>query len=228
MANRNEQVFNSKILLFGEYSAIQNSMSLTLPYQEFKGKLTFEKNNNTPTFIQQSNQYLLAFVDYIEQKIKDNSLEVKFDIAQLKQDVEAGLYFDSSIPQGFGIGSSGALVAAIYSNYCKEKLNLDITPSKEDILKLKETLAILESYFHGNSSGVDPLICYLNLPLLINGKNGVEAVKVELKNDGKGAIFLIDTGISRSTEPLVKYYMQRMQEHTYREFVDKQLKTICK
>ncbi len=227
MANRNEQVFNSKILLFGEYSAIQNSMSLTLPYQEFKGKLTFEKNNNTPTFIQQSNQYLLAFVDYIEQKIKDNSLEVKFDIAQLKQDVEAGLYFDSSIPQGFGIGSSGALVAAIYSNYCKEKLNLDITPSKEDILKLKETLAILESYFHGNSSGVDPLICYLNLPLLINGKNGVEAVKVELKNDGKGAIFLIDTGISRSTEPLVKYYMQRMQEHTYREFVDKQLKPFA-
>jgi mevalonate kinase len=227
MANRNEQVFNSKILLFGEYSAIQNSMSLTLPYQEFKGKLTFEKNNNTLTFIQQSNQYLLAFVDYIEQKIKDNSLEVKFDIAQLKQDVEAGLYFDSSIPQGFGIGSSGALVAAIYSNYCKEKLNLDITPSKEDILKLKETLAILESYFHGNSSGVDPLICYLNLPLLINGKNGVEAVKVELKNDGKGAIFLIDTGISRSTEPLVKYYMQRMQEHTYREFVDKQLKPFA-
>jgi mevalonate kinase len=27
----------------------------------------------------------------------------------LKQDIEKGMYFDSSIPQGYGVGSSGAL-----------------------------------------------------------------------------------------------------------------------
>ena len=43
-----------------------------------------------------------------------------------------------------------------------------------------------------------------------------------MKNGGKGAIFLIDTGLARKTEPLVKYYMERMEEGTYREFVEKQ------
>lgn len=227
MAENIDKTFNSKILLFGEYSVIQDSMSLTLPYQEFGGKLTFEKGNNSEEEITQSNQYLKAFAQYIQTKIEDKSLSIDFNIEQLNKDIDSGLYFDSSIPQGFGVGSSGALVAAIYSNYSTNKVSLDTIPSKEDIFKLKSTLALLESFFHGSSSGVDPLICYLNLPLLINGKNGVEPVKIELKNDGKGAIFLIDTGIARSTEPLVKYYMQRMQEHTYREFVDKQLKPFA-
>jgi mevalonate kinase len=219
--------FNSKILLFGEYSAIQNSMSLTLPYQEFSGRLTFEVDETTQEFVQQSNQYLKEFSEYIETKLQSGELAIDLDINVFKNDIAQGLYFKSSIPQGFGVGSSGALVAAVYTKYTKNKLSLDHTPTQEDILKLKRTLSVLESYFHGNSSGVDPLICYLNLPLLINGKNGVEPVKVELSQDGKGAIFLIDTGISRSTEPLVKYYMQRMEEHTYREFVDKQLKPFA-
>lgn len=227
MAENKEKTFNSKILLFGEYSVIQDSMSLTLPYQEFGGKLTFDNNENSTAFINQSNQYLKAFSDYIGQKLEDKTLQIDFDLDRFKKDIDNQLYFDSSIPQGFGIGSSGALVAAVYANYCNNKVNLDTIPNKDAILQLKQTMAILESFFHGSSSGVDPLICYLNLPLLINGQNGVEPVKIELKNDGKGAIFLIDTGISRSTEPLVKYYMQRMQEHTYREFVDKQLKPFA-
>jgi mevalonate kinase len=137
------------------------------------------------------------------------------------------MYFQSTIPQGFGVGSSGALVAAVYGKYTQNKITIDSAPNKETILELKAILAKMESHFHGSSSGVDPLICYLNLPLLINGKNGVEPVKVEMNSVGKGAIFLIDTGISRSTEPLVKYYMQRMEEPTFREFVDKQLKPFA-
>ena len=118
-------------------------------------------------------------------------------------------------------------MAAVYGKYTNNKITIDDAPNKETILELKSILATLESHFHGSSSGVDPLICYLNLPLLINGKNGVEPVKVEMNSLGKGAIFLIDTGISRSTEPLVKYYMQRMEEPTFREFVDKQLKPFA-
>ncbi|HMU99047.1 MAG TPA: hypothetical protein PLJ37_10775 [Chitinophagales bacterium] len=227
MAKTTENKFNSKILLFGEYSAIQNSMSLTLPYQEFSGTLAFDTSDVQSKFIQTSNQDLKSFALYIEEKVESKTLPISFDIHALKSDIEKGLYFNSSIPQGFGVGSSGALVAAIYTKYAKDKLSLEQTPKQEEILALKHTFAILESYFHGNSSGVDPLICYLNLPLLINGKNGIEPVKVELDQEGKGAIFLIDTGISRSTEPLVNYYMQRMEEHTYREFVDKQLKPFA-
>ncbi|MFM2283212.1 MAG: hypothetical protein RL222_716 [Bacteroidota bacterium] len=224
---KQEPSFNSKILLFGEYSIIQDSMGLTLPYEEFKGKLTFEQNDLDKEAISKSNAHLVGFADYIAQQLATGSLPIDFDIAAFRQDVAQGMHFHSSIPQGFGVGSSGALVAAVYGKYTRNKVNIDETPKKEEILALKSVLAKMESYFHGSSSGVDPLICYLNLPLLINGKNGVEPVKVEMNNAGKGAIFLIDTGISRSTEPLVKYYMQRMEEPSFREFVDKQLKPFA-
>jgi len=224
---KNEQSFNSKILLFGEYSIIQDSMGLTLPYNEFNGKLTFDANEMNEQFVTESNDHLEEFANYIQNLLNDKKLNINFDIDAFKKDIENGMYFQSSIPQGFGVGSSGALVAAVYGKYTKNKISIDNAPNKETILELKAILAKMESHFHGSSSGVDPLICYLNLPLLINGKNGVEPVKVEMNSLGKGAIFLIDTGISRSTEPLVKYYMQRMEEPTFREFVDKQLKPFA-
>lgn len=225
--SKNEQTFNSKILLFGEYSIIQDSMGLTLPYNEFSGKLTFDANEMNEQFVTESNDHLVEFANYIQNLLATKKLTIDFDIDAFKQDVENGMYFQSSIPQGFGVGSSGALVAAVYGKYTKNKITIDSAPNKGTILELKAILAKLESHFHGSSSGVDPLICYLNLPLLINGKNGVEPVKVEMNAVGKGAIFLIDTGISRSTEPLVKYYMERMEEPSFRAFVDKQLKPFA-
>ncbi|MEN9447391.1 MAG: hypothetical protein RJA25_681 [Bacteroidota bacterium] len=224
---KNEQTFNSKILLFGEYSIIQDSMGLTLPYEVFKGKLTFDANEMNEQFITESNEHLVEFATYLQQLIQQKELNIDFDIESFKKDIEKGMYFQSSIPQGFGVGSSGALVAAVYGKYTPNKINLEKIPNKDSILELKSIFAKMESFFHGSSSGVDPLICYLNLPLLINGKHGVEPVKVAMNNAGKGAIFLIDTGISRSTEPLVKYYMQKMEEPTFREFVDKQLKPFA-
>lgn len=224
---KQEQLFNSKVLLFGEYSIIQDSMGLTLPYEEFKGKLTFDAGEMDGKFVSESNEHLADFAQYLQKLLNQKELIFDFDIDAFKNDIEKGMYFQSSIPQGFGVGSSGALVAAVYGKYSKHKLNDEKELNKDNILILKSIFAKMESYFHGNSSGVDPLICYLNLPLLINGKDSVEPVKVEMKNDGKGAIFLIDTGISRSTEPLVRYYMQKMEEPTFREFVDKQLKPFA-
>ena len=34
------------------------------------------------------------------------------------------MYFDSSIPQGYGVGSSGALVASIYDKYAADKITV--------------------------------------------------------------------------------------------------------
>ena len=219
--------FHSKILLFGEYSIIQDSMGLTVPYEIFKGSLTFNDESTDESFRISSNESLQNFANYIGEQIESGVLKINFDLDAFQNDIQKGLFFHSTIPQGFGVGSSGALVAAVYERYVTDKVLLDIVPTKELISSLKEVFGLLESYFHGKSSGVDPLICYLNLPLLIKGKGDIEPVKVALKTDGEGAIFLIDTGISRSTEPLVKYYMEQMEEPTYREFVDKQLKPFA-
>lgn len=219
--------FHSKILLFGEYSIIQDSMGLTVPYEIFKGTLTFSDDVTSEEFRNTSNHHLKGLSDYIQEQIKLGILSFDFDVEGFQKDIENGIYFHSTIPQGFGIGSSGALIAAVYDRYVKDKITFEETPTKESITQLKEVLGIMESYFHGKSSGVDPLICYLNLPLLIKGKEDIEPVKVAMKKDGKGAIFLIDTGIARKTEPLVKYYMEQMEQPSYREFVDKQLKPFA-
>lgn len=219
--------FHSKILLFGEYSIIQDSMGLTVPYEIFKGTLTFSDDITSEEFKKTSNQHLKGLSEYIQEQIQLGVLTFDFDVEAFQKDIEKGIYFHSTIPQGFGIGSSGALIAAVYDRYVKDKITFEETPTKDSISQLKEVLGIMESYFHGKSSGVDPLICYLNLPLLIKGKEDIEPVKVAMKKDGKGAIFLIDTGIARKTEPLVKYYMEQMEQPSYREFVDKQLKPFA-
>jgi mevalonate kinase len=220
-----ENAFNSKILLFGEYSIIQESMGLSVPYEIFNGQLTFEKPSGvTEDFIQASRTAIEGFVVYLKSLQDKGELIARVNIDALTNDLEQGLFFHSNIPQGFGIGSSGALVAAVYDRYVEDKITMEQHPDSMTIQLLKAQLAQMESYFHGSSSGVDPLICYLNIPLLITANKEIEPVKMAFNRDGKGAIFLIDTGVSRKTEPLVRYYMERMQEGTFREFVDKQLK----
>ena len=98
---------------------------------------------------------------------------VSFDITKLKKDIEKGLYFDSSIPQGYGVGSSGALVAAIYDKYASDKITVLENLTREKLLKLKTIFSRMESFFHGKSSGLDPLNSYLSLPILINSKDHI-------------------------------------------------------
>jgi mevalonate kinase len=65
---------------------------------------------------------LKRFADYLE-TLQNDQPELVFDLAELKS-VETGMYFDSSIPQGYGVGSSGALVAAIYDKYAQDKITV--------------------------------------------------------------------------------------------------------
>ena len=148
---------------------------------------------------------------------------VSFDITKLKKDIEKGLYFDSSIPQGYGVGSSGALVAAIYDKYASDKITVLENLTREKLLKLKTIFSRMESFFHGKSSGLDPLNSYLSLPILINSKDHIEPAGIpsQLK-DGKGAIFLLDSGKTGETAPMVQLFMEKMKEAGFRKMVKNQ------
>src|SRR5690554_877367 len=98
-------LFYSKILLFGEYGIIKDSKGLSIPYNFYKGALKIDKHHTINTH--KSNSGLKRFADYLETLQTENPGLVTFDLEALKADVEAGLYFDSSIPQGYGVGSSG-------------------------------------------------------------------------------------------------------------------------
>ena len=147
--NTKGPLFYSKILLFGEYGIIKNSKGLSIPYNFFNGALKSSKNLDSTA--KESNKSLEKFALYLKENTNDEL--VVFDTESLLKDINNGLYFDSSIPQGYGVGSSGALVAAIYDKYAHDKITVLENLTREKLLKLKAIFGHMESFFHGNSSG---------------------------------------------------------------------------
>ena len=218
-----DSLYYGKILLFGEYGIIQDSMGLSIPYTDYNGKLLYPSKSNQTT--KKSNQQLIYFYEHLLKLSLDNSIPCKLDLINFKQDLDKGMFFDSSIPQGFGIGSSGAIVASIYDKYCKEeKISSNEEISNENILNLKQIFGKLESFYHGTSSGLDPLICYLNLPVLIKSKDNLGTVGIPTSNNGKGAVFLLNTGQVGNTQPLVQHFLERCKEEGFRNMLKNKFK----
>ena len=211
-------LFYSKILLFGEYGIIKDSKGLSIPYSFYNGALKLDDNTSEEAL--KSNESLKRFVTHLSNL--DEAL-VRFDIHTLQQDVDAGMYFDSSIPQGYGVGSSGALVAAIYDKYALEKITVLENLTREKLLQLKGIFSVMESFFHGKSSGLDPLNSYLSIPILINSKDNIEATGIpSQKKEGKGAVFLLDSGIVGETAPMVSIFMDNMKKEGFRKMLKDQ------
>ena len=211
-------LFYSKILLFGEYGIIKDSKGLSIPYNFYNGALKTDENPSQEAV--KSNESLKKFVTYL----KDIDAElVSFDFEALNNDVTSGMYFDSSIPQGYGVGSSGALVAAIYDKYAHDKITVLENLTREKLLKLKVIFSEMESFFHGKSSGLDPLNSYLSIPILINSQDNIEATGIPAQQpEGKGAVFLLDSGIIGETAPMVRIFMENMKQEGFRSMLKDQ------
>ncbi|MGO3184445.1 MAG: mevalonate kinase family protein [Aequorivita sp.] len=214
-------LFYSKILLFGEYGIIKDSRGLSIPYNFYNGALKIDEHHTISTH--NSNAALKRFADYLETLQNDNPELVDFYMEALYDDIEKGLYFDSSIPQGYGVGSSGALVAAVYDKYAKNKITVLENLTREKLLTLKAIFAEMESFFHGKSSGLDPLNSYLSLPILINSKDNIEPAGIPSQTEnGKGAVFLLDSGSTGETAPMVQIFMENMKQEGFRNIMKDQ------
>ena len=211
-------LFYSKILLFGEYGIIKDSKGLSIPYNFYNGALKTDKNPSKEAI--KSNESLVDYVTYL--KAIDTAL-VTFDIDALAADVASGMYFDSSIPQGYGVGSSGALVAAIYDQYAQNKITVLENLTRDKLLILKRIFSEMESFFHGKSSGLDPLNSYLSIPILINSQDHIETAGIPAQQpNGKGAVFLLDSGIVGETAPMVRIFMDNMKQEGFRSMLKHQ------
>ena len=214
-------LFYSKILLFGEYGIIKDSKGLSIPYNFYNGALKVAENPTEES--EKSNASLKRFASYLDDLQEEYPELVTFNIAALNADVERGMYFDSSIPQGYGVGSSGALVAAIYDKYAHNKITVLENLTREKLLQLKNIFAQMESFFHGKSSGLDPLNSYLSLPILINSKDNIEPTGIPSQSmQGKGAVFLIDSGIVGETAPMVNIFMENLKDQGFRKMLKTQ------
>ena len=208
-------LFYSKILLFGEYGIIEDSKGLSIPYNFFNGALKISESSDEEA--KKSNLILSQFSTHLK------TLDIDLDLNSFDKHIKKGMYFDSSIPKGYGVGSSGALVAAVYEKYANNKITVLENLTREKLLLLKEIFSKMESFFHGKSSGLDPLNSYLSIPILIKSKNDINVTGIpSQKSNGSGAVFLLDSGQTGSTAPMVNIFMEKMKKEGFRNMLNSQ------
>ncbi len=209
-------LFYSKILLFGEYGIIKDSKGLSIPYNFYNGALKITDTNTEVA--KDSNAKLFKFYNYLKNL---NSPIVNFNLDKFHNDLQLGMHFDSSIPEGYGVGSSGALVAAIYDYYANDKITVLENLTREELLKLKDIFSNMESFFHGKSSGLDPLNSYLSIPILINSKKDIKVTGIPFQQRvGEGAVFLLDSGEVSTTAPMINIFMEKMKKDGFRKMLN--------
>jgi mevalonate kinase len=203
-------------MLFGEYSVLAGSWSLLIPYRKVNANFAMlSSSSSEPSY--ESSRKIRTFARYLQMTKPPEGIIAELDINSLYQDLDAGLFFKSNIPEKYGLGSSAALCAAIYDGY-----GLGITQSPE---VLRTVFSFMESFFHGSSSGMDPLPVYFNKEIaLVNNKLLIS--EPEKSNRGMH-IFLVDTNIQSQTAPFVRYFNEKMTENNFRkEFVSEYIPLV--
>lgn len=185
---------------------IFGSEALLIPYYSAFGEWSSVINRPSERGFE-SNASIRKFYDYL----RDHEDFRIIDLRRFDMELNAGLFFDSTIPLGYGVGSSGALVAAIYDRYKLIEIN--------DIPKLKDFLAKMESFFHGSSSGMDPLQCYLGKPFILSQQTSFTILDDDFMSEDIH-IFLIDTKIKSPTAPLVEKFKESRKDSSYLDKFD--------
>lgn len=220
--------FPSKILLFGEYGILKGSVGLAMPYSAYSGIWVLPKSQKDKPIkenARRSNRHLRFLLDYLETQPESfNSLKV----SKFRKDIEKGLYFESNIPEGYGLGSSGALTAALLYRYAKPEVKKLLLP------EIRQILASIEKFFHGTSSGLDPLVSWVNQPVLIENDGTVSTLaQIDLLFEIAGSdisitetsservyFFLIDTNTPGKTGNLVNWFLEEYNNFEFRRAVN--------
>ena len=206
-----QKKYHSKLLLFGEHTVNLGSQALAMPLEKFEAQWEFSQDK--------SMQFgMKKFAFFLKELQEKGDALYHIDCERFINDLNKGLIFKSQVPTGYGAGSSGALCAAIYDTYSVEKL----LGKWNEIEQLKKIFSQMESYFHGKSSGIDPLICFLREPLLLTAQGATTVTLPTYLNEGN-CIFLLDTGIKRKAEPLIHWFMEQSQNTDFQQLIKEKL-----
>ncbi|MBL7808506.1 MAG: hypothetical protein JNN28_11850 [Saprospiraceae bacterium] len=197
------RIFPAKLLLFGEHVLLLGATALAVPLPSFFGKWSWQNGIN-PYF-----EKMMAFAQ--SQDLKEIS---GMDTVKFVADLQHGLFFESNIPTGYGLGSSGAFCAAVYHRY--------INKPESDPEKLKSILAKMEGYFHGNSSGIDPLTSFMATPVLIRRKTEVELVTSSSWKGDEPIVFLIDSTLPRKSQTMIDWFLAQSKKEEFADFLNNQ------
>lgn len=191
-----ENYFPSKLLLAGEYTILQGSYGLAIPWSANYCTWAYDP--------QAVPDELSRFFDFIKTHEK---LSTCINSSRFRSELDNGLYLKSNIPYGYGLGSSGALCAAILNRFG----TLDL----KDIGTITDVLRALESYFHGQSSGLDPLVSFYNAAIL-KRQDQFEFQDLDISRFlFQYKIKLIDSRQERNTKSLVAIFKSNLTDPQY-------------
>ena len=176
-------VYPAKVLLLGEHTVLRGGRGLAVPYPACH--LQWATGTDPDDRLQDFAAYL-------------RRAAFPIDHARFQEALAAGWYLRGNIPTGYGLGSSGAVCAAVYDRFGTE----GETP---ELRELRHLLAGMEGFFHGSSSGTDPLVAYRQEPILLEEAGGVAALA--LPANWADGWFLLDTGITRQAGPLIERFL---------------------
>lgn len=200
------QAVPSKLLLFGEYSILSGSSAITLPLWDYSAKLILPESKNFSDT--DSNQQLTAFVNFLNQS---EYFKKHLNLHELIKCTQEGLFLDSNIPQGYGLGSSAGLCVALYKAFGISNL--------AELPELKEFYSHMESFFHGKSSGLDPLTIHTEKALLVNNTNIETLPDINLLTDNLH-LYLFDSEIPRAAAHLITGFKQMLENAEYKNFFE--------
>jgi mevalonate kinase len=203
--------YPAKLLLFGEHTVNLSSQALAVPLPLFSGKWALAKHLSSSELAARQMQ-LPQLAEYLDRLQQRGELLAQLDVEAFRQALAEGLVFESDIPMGYGAGSSGALVAGVLGNWKLGNWEIVDRP----ILELKKALAQMEAFFHGTSSGTDPLVCFLQKPVLLGGEAGAQIVEIPT-SFSTHQIFLLDTGMPRQATPFIEYFLEKMRDEAFAE-----------
>lgn len=199
----------AKVILFGEYVLLRGGKALGMPLAKFYGKLSSEPLHSERA--QKSHFHLNKYVQWLNDQ---GDLSIYLNLKSLNEAISKGHWLDANIPLNAGLGSSGAMVAAILKQYGKEGI------SQLSLVELKTLLARFEDFFHGTSSGIDPLICYLARPILLESAK-IKRLEIDFRTQfEKIHAFLLPINGAGKTGELVQTFQQKCLNNTFKQKID--------
>ncbi len=195
----------AKVILFGEYALLKGGNALGIPLPQFSGNWSTQQEDSKRC--DDSRTALKAYANWLSSQFQ---LLPFVNLEALKNDLNKGLWFASGIPTNAGLGSSGALVAGLLKRYGTEQVAL------LPLVELKRVLANFERFFHGTSSGIDPLICFVNQPVHIGANGQVQVVRSDSSLRLPEVVpFLLPVSGAGHTGKLVQLFHQKCSDPNY-------------
>jgi mevalonate kinase len=209
------KIFFAKLLLFGEYGLMFGARALAVPYLKYSGHLVNPGEAFQDPASKKSTVELERFASWFQHEQLNSRMNFQLDLKRLTQDISKNMFFQSDIPMEYGVGSSGALCAALFHDYSIYGKNLNQVGKKHSLSEaLKNDFSVMESYFHGRSSGLDPLVSFLNQPVLFdNNQISLPSIRTDRLSY---SVYLLDTGSPGATSPLVSRFLDKMQDADFR------------